>query len=149
MPAKKFGSLLSAPPKPLPDDDEMMTTPPPPPVENVPDPVVVLPPDNHSEPLAAPEPEADHHDVEPEPAPAAGEPPRSPATPSKESARVTEAPAPPKVPLTVRLHMPAARALREGWFEARRTEDPALSSPTFASEIVMLGLEAHRKKKRL
>jgi hypothetical protein len=125
----------------LPDDDEETSTPlaaDEPEAAPLSEPVVIASPASDPAVEAAPAPV-----VEP------SAPPINELAPSRPSRSKAPAPAEPaKVPLTVRLHLPAASGLRDAWLEARRTTDATLSSPTFASEIVMLGLEAYRKKKR-
>jgi hypothetical protein len=49
----------------------------------------------------------------------------------------------PKAAMTIRLHASAAEPLNEAWLNERRTRDPKLSYPEFASMIVRLGLTAY------
>lgn len=48
--------------------------------------------------------------------------------------------------MTIRLHAAAAEPLNEAWLNERRTNDPKLSYPEFASRIVSLGLAAYRRQ---
>lgn len=51
----------------------------------------------------------------------------------------------PRAATTIRLHAPAAQALNDAWLNERRTRDPKLSYPEFASMIVQRGLAAYDK----
>ena len=130
-PTRRFGGLIT-PPEPLPE-----------------------PEDEHAELTAAGERAAVPEIAGPGPevVPAAPAPPSlasddaGPADAAAEQASPPET-GKPVVP-TIRLHQPAARALRAAWLGERRIGDPTLSFPTFASEIVILGLAAFdRKRKR-
>lgn len=131
-PTRRFGGLIT-PPEPLPE-----------------------PEDEHAELTAAGERAAVPEIAGPAPevVPAAPSAPPSlasddagPAVAAAEQQASLET-GKPVVP-TIRLHQPAARALRSAWLGERRTGDPTLSFPTFASEIVILGLAAFdRKRKR-
>ena len=49
--------------------------------------------------------------------------------------------------MTIRLHASAAEPLNEAWLNERRTRDPKLSYPEFASMIVRLGLAAYEQQR--
>jgi hypothetical protein len=72
--------------------------------------------------------------------------------PARESKPLTAAERPvansPPAARTIRLHASAAEPLNEAWLNERRTRDPKLSYPEFASMIVRLGLAAYEKGQR-
>jgi hypothetical protein len=52
-----------------------------------------------------------------------------------------------RAPTTVRLRQPAANALREAWLEEKHT-NVLLSYPEFASEVVLDGLKARKRRRK-
>lgn len=144
MPSKdrRFSSLLSAPPAPIPDDKD--------------------------EQLGAGEREESRRTGSTrQPGPASKAPPatgpRQPAQPNAEPTRTEAAtpevvdeptPAPTPAPMatasaatTVRLRPSAAEPLNAAWLDERRRNNPKLSYPEFASMIVNLGLAAYDQQK--
>lgn len=126
MPSKKFSGLLTEP-KPIPDDDGDG-----PGLES---------------PEAQPAPQA--QPATPQSAARSRRPqPSDPAqlTPAPTSATPAGADTPP-ASRTIRLHASAAEPLNAAWLNERRTTNPKLSYPEFASMIVNLGLAAYEKRK--
>ena len=72
-----------------------------------------------------------------------------PPEPEPTSQRTPAQPLPssPRAAMTIRLHAAAAEPLNEAWLNERRTRDPKLSYPEFASMIVRLGLAAYEQQR--
>jgi hypothetical protein len=80
----------------------------------------------------------------PQPLPDDDPPAREPTAPRSPA---QSAPISPRAAMTIRLHAVAAEPLNEAWLNERRTHDPKLSYPEFASMIVRLGLAAYEEQR--